>query len=75
MIAIADGVNHSVLMDAEFTKAIDGLVAAGLVEADARADRSIESIRPQLNKIRVRQDAVWFPPPPLFDRAVLDYLE
>lgn len=39
VIAIADGINHSVLTEAEFTNAIGRLAAAGLAEADAGADR------------------------------------
>jgi hypothetical protein len=39
VLAIADGINHSVLAEAEFTNAIGRLAAAGLVEADAGTDR------------------------------------
>jgi hypothetical protein len=39
LIAIADGINHAVLTEAEFTSAIGRLLAAGLIGADAAADR------------------------------------
>ncbi len=39
LIAIADGINHAVLMEAEFTQAIGRLLAAGLIGADPEADR------------------------------------
>lgn len=39
LIGIADAINHLVLTEAEFTQAIGRLVAAGLVGADAEADR------------------------------------
>jgi hypothetical protein len=39
LIAIADGINHAVLAEAEFTRAIGRLLAAGLIGADPEADR------------------------------------
>jgi hypothetical protein len=39
LIGIADGINHAVLTEPEFTQAIGRLLAAGLIEADAEADR------------------------------------
>jgi len=39
LIARADGINHAVLMEAEFAQAVPRLVAAGLVGADSTADR------------------------------------
>lgn len=39
IIAIADDINHAVLTEPEFTTAIGRLLAAGLIEADAAADR------------------------------------
>jgi hypothetical protein len=39
LVGIADGINHAVLTEAEFTKAIGRLLAAGLIGADADADR------------------------------------
>jgi hypothetical protein len=38
-IAKADGINHAILTEAEFTQAVPRLIAAGLVGADADADR------------------------------------
>jgi hypothetical protein len=39
LIAIADGINHAVPIEAEFTQAIGRLLAAGLIGADPEADR------------------------------------
>lgn len=39
IIAIADGINHAILLEEEFTRAVGRLVAAGLIEADAQRDR------------------------------------
>jgi len=39
LIGVADYINHAVLAEDEFTAAVGRLVAAGLIEADARADR------------------------------------
>jgi len=39
VIAIADGINHSVLTESEFTRAIGRLLSANLVGADPEADR------------------------------------
>lgn len=35
----AEGINHAALTEAEFTRAVPRLVAAGLIGADANADR------------------------------------
>ncbi|WP_091347646.1 hypothetical protein [Micromonospora rhizosphaerae] len=39
IITKADGINHDILTEAEFTRAVPRLVAAGLIGADAEADR------------------------------------
>jgi hypothetical protein len=39
IIGKADGINHAILAEAEFTRAVPRLVAAGLIGADAEADR------------------------------------
>jgi hypothetical protein len=39
IIAKADGINHAILTEAEFTQAVPRLVAAGLVGAHAETDR------------------------------------
>jgi hypothetical protein len=39
VIAIADGINHDLLTEGEFCQAIGRLLAAGLIGADAEADR------------------------------------
>ena len=39
LIGIADYINHAVLTEDEFTAGVGRLLAAGLIEADARADR------------------------------------
>jgi hypothetical protein len=39
VIAKADGINHAILTEAEFTQAIPRLIAAGVVGAEADADR------------------------------------
>jgi len=39
IIARADGINHALLSEAEFTRAVPRLVAAGLIGTDAVADR------------------------------------
>jgi len=39
LIGIADGINHAVLTEAEFTRAIGRLLAAGLIGADPETDR------------------------------------
>jgi hypothetical protein len=39
VIAKADGINHAILTEAEFTQAVARLVAAGLIGAQAEADR------------------------------------
>lgn len=39
IVAIADGINHAILTEAEFTHAVPRLLAAGLVGADVQADR------------------------------------
>lgn len=39
IVAVADGINHAVLTEAEFTRAVPRLVAAGLIGADAHTDR------------------------------------
>ncbi|MBX6723601.1 MAG: hypothetical protein IRY92_10260 [Dactylosporangium sp.] len=39
IIAKADGINHAILTEAEFTQAVSRLVAAGLIGAQPEADR------------------------------------
>jgi hypothetical protein len=39
LIAIADGINHNVVTEAEFTQAFGRLLSAGLIGADPEADR------------------------------------
>jgi len=39
LIALADGLNHDVITEREFTTAIGRLLTAGLIEADAAGDR------------------------------------
>ncbi len=39
IIAIADGINHAVLAESEFTSAVGRLLSVGLIEADAAADQ------------------------------------
>jgi hypothetical protein len=39
IIAIADGVNHDVVTEDEFTKSVGRLIAAGVIDADAQRDR------------------------------------
>jgi hypothetical protein len=39
IIAKADGINHAILTEAEFTQAVPRLVAAGLIDAHPEADR------------------------------------
>jgi len=39
VITIADGINHAVLTQAEFTAAAGRLMAAGVIDADAARDR------------------------------------
>jgi hypothetical protein len=39
LIATADGINHAVLTEAEFTQAVGRLLAAGLISADPETDR------------------------------------
>jgi hypothetical protein len=39
VIAKGDGINHAIVAEAEFTRAVPRLVAAGLIGADADADR------------------------------------
>lgn len=39
VIGIADGINHAVLREEEFTAAAGRLLAAGLIDADAARDR------------------------------------
>jgi hypothetical protein len=39
IIAIADGINHDVLQEEEFTGSVGRLIAAGLIDADAHRDR------------------------------------
>lgn len=39
IIAKADGINHAILTEAEFTQAVPRLVAAGLIGAQPEADR------------------------------------
>lgn len=39
VIATADGINHAILTEAEFVRAVARLTAAGLVGADPAADR------------------------------------
>lgn len=39
IIGKADGINHAILTEAEFTRAVPRLVAVGLIGADAEADR------------------------------------
>jgi len=39
IIAKADGINHSILMEAEFTQAVPRLTNAGLIGAEPEADR------------------------------------
>lgn len=39
VIAVADRIDHCVVTEAEFTRAIGRLLAAGLIEADPEADR------------------------------------
>jgi hypothetical protein len=39
VVARADGINHAILLEAEFVRAVGRLVAAGLVGADSTNDR------------------------------------
>jgi hypothetical protein len=39
VIGKADGINHAILAEAEFTRAVPRLLAAGLIGAQAEADR------------------------------------
>ena len=39
LIAIADGLNHCVLTEEEFSRAVGRLLSAGLIEVDSGADR------------------------------------
>lgn len=39
LIAIADGINHCVLTEEEFSRAVGRLLSAGLIEVDSGADR------------------------------------
>ena len=39
IIAKADGINHAILTEAEFTRAVPRLLAAGLIGTDVEADR------------------------------------
>ena len=39
IIAKADGINHAILLESEFTQAVPRLVAAGLIGAQPEADR------------------------------------
>jgi hypothetical protein len=39
IIARADGINHAILTETEFTHAVPRLATAGLISADAQADR------------------------------------
>lgn len=39
LIAIADGINHAILTEADFVQAIGRLLSAGLIGADPEADR------------------------------------
>jgi hypothetical protein len=39
LIAIADGINHCVLAEGEFSQAVGRLLSAGLIEVDSSADR------------------------------------
>ena len=39
IIAIADGINHDVLTEQEFTSSVARLIAAGLISADVQRDR------------------------------------
>ncbi|WP_433082487.1 hypothetical protein ACQP1P_01895 [Dactylosporangium sp. CA-052675] len=39
VIGAADGINHAILTEDEFVRAVPRLVAAGLIGADAAADR------------------------------------
>jgi hypothetical protein len=41
LIGIADGINHAVLTEAEFSRAVGRLLTAGLIEADGDADRYV----------------------------------
>ena len=38
VIGIADAINHAILMEEEFTRAVGRLLGAGLIEADPAAD-------------------------------------
>jgi hypothetical protein len=39
IVSKADGINHAVMTEAEFTTAVPRLIAAGLIDAEAEADR------------------------------------
>ncbi|MGH3389322.1 MAG: hypothetical protein ACRDOO_10640 [Actinomadura sp.] len=39
VIAIADGINHAILEEAEFTRAVGRLVSVGLIGADPTSDQ------------------------------------
>ncbi|GAA4440325.1 hypothetical protein [Phytohabitans houttuyneae] len=39
IVAKADGINHAILLERELTQAVPRLLAAGLIGADAEADR------------------------------------
>ena len=46
LIAIADGINHAVPTESEFTKAVGRLLSAGLIGADSAADQSSTGAEP-----------------------------
>jgi hypothetical protein len=70
VMAIADGINHSMFTEAEFTRAIGRLVAAGLIEADGAADRYQPTESGAAIRKRWRHGAFgWIPAiPPQLDR-------
>jgi hypothetical protein len=49
IIAIADGINHDVLREQEFTNSVARLIAAGLIDADVQGDRYAAHPRVELH--------------------------
>lgn len=71
VIAIADGINHTVINEAEFTLAVGRLVAADLIDADGIADRYQPTEAGTALRKRWRHGAFgWIPSiPPQLDRV------
>lgn len=70
VIAIADGINHDILSQTEFTRAVGRLLAAALIEADAAADRYLPTEAGAALRSRWRHGAFgWITSiPPQLDR-------